>query len=47
MLLGDFLVYVMEWCHENGTEYPGGTGRTQEKLTEYASKSLPTPEGER
>ncbi|PVH77628.1 hypothetical protein DL98DRAFT_534568 [Cadophora sp. DSE1049] len=46
LLEGDFLAYVMEWCQCNGMEYPGGTGRTQERLKEYALGSLPTSEAE-
>ncbi|KAH7413083.1 hypothetical protein BKA64DRAFT_660245 [Cadophora sp. MPI-SDFR-AT-0126] len=45
LLEGDFLVYVREWCHENGMEYPGGTGRTHLRLKEYASESLQKSEG--
>ncbi|KAH9219112.1 hypothetical protein DL95DRAFT_405043 [Leptodontidium sp. 2 PMI_412] len=29
---GDFLVYVLKWCQENGLTYLGGTGRTKERL---------------
>ncbi|KAH7327280.1 hypothetical protein BKA65DRAFT_566663 [Rhexocercosporidium sp. MPI-PUGE-AT-0058] len=36
---GGFLVYVTEWCLENGLTYPGGTGRTKERLKEYSLAS--------
>ncbi|KAK0122051.1 hypothetical protein ONS95_010315 [Cadophora gregata] len=45
LLEGDFLAYVTDWCQDNGMEYPGGTGRTQDRLKEYAVSTLPAPEG--